>query len=29
MESHKKFVLGHNLENDLISDPELVLHKEL
>ncbi|NVP17926.1 peroxiredoxin [Candidatus Gracilibacteria bacterium] len=29
MESHKKFLLGHDLLNDLISDPELVLHKEL
>jgi|GEM_PF-5803194 hypothetical protein len=29
MESHKKFVIGQELLNDLISDPELVLHKEL
>lgn len=27
--SHSKFVESHSLENDLISDPDLVLHKEL
>lgn len=27
IESHKTFCLNHSLENDLISDPELVLHK--
>lgn len=27
IESHKKFVLWHGLENDLISDPTLELHK--
>ncbi len=29
LESHKKFIEKHNLKNDLISDPDLVLHKEL
>lgn len=29
IESHKKFAEKEGLENDLISDPELVLHKEL
>lgn len=29
IESHKKFVEKQGLEIDLISDPELVLHKEL
>lgn len=29
MESHKKFVIGQELLNDLISDPELVLHFEI
>lgn len=27
IESHKTFCLNNSLENDLISDPELVLHK--
>lgn len=29
LESHKKFITGHDLQIDLISDPELILHKEL
>ncbi len=29
LESHKKFIVDHNLEIDLISDPELTLHNEL
>lgn len=29
IESHKKFAEKEGLENDLISDPELILHKEL
>jgi len=29
IESHKKFISGHDLKIDLISDPELILHKEL
>ncbi len=29
IESHKKFVEKHDLKNDLISDSDLVLHKEL
>lgn len=29
VESHQKFISGHDLQIDLISDPELVLHKEL
>lgn len=29
IESHKKFIDKHNLKVDLISDTELVLHKEL
>jgi thioredoxin-dependent peroxiredoxin len=29
IESHKKFIGEHNLKVDLISDPELTLHKEL
>jgi len=29
IESHKKFVEKQELKNDLISDPELILHKEL
>ena len=29
IESHKKFVEKQGLKNDLISDPELILHKEL
>ncbi len=29
VESHKKFIEQHNLKIDLISDPELELHKEL
>lgn len=29
IDSHKKFVEKHTLENDLISDSELTLHKEL
>ena len=29
IDSHKKFVEKHGLKNDLISDPDLVLHKEL
>ena len=29
IESHKKFVEKQGLKNDLISDPDLVLHKEL
>ena len=29
IESHKKFKQNYLLENDLISDPDLVLHKEL
>jgi peroxiredoxin Q/BCP len=29
VESHKKFISEHNLEIDLISDPELLLHMEL
>lgn len=29
IESHKKFIEKYNLENDLISDPDLILHKEL
>ena len=29
IDSHKKFIKKQNLEVDLISDPDLVLHKEL
>jgi peroxiredoxin Q/BCP len=29
LESHKKFINDHDLKIDLISDPELILHKEL
>lgn len=29
VESHKKFIVSQWLQNSLISDPELVLHKEL
>ncbi len=29
IESHKKFVEKQDLKNDLISDPDLLLHKEL
>ena len=29
IESHKKFIDKHELKVDLISDPELILHKEL
>lgn len=29
IDSHKKFVANHELNIDLISDPELILHKEL
>lgn len=29
IESHKKFINSQELDIDLISDPELVLHKEL
>lgn len=29
IESHRKFISEHMLEVDLISDPELILHKEL
>lgn len=29
IDSHKNFIKNHNLEIDLISDPELTLHKEL
>ena len=29
IEAHKKFVWNHLLQNDLVSDPELILHKEL
>jgi peroxiredoxin Q/BCP len=29
IESHKKFMQKHELKNDLISDPDLILHKEL
>ena len=29
VDSHKKFISHHELEVDLISDPDLVLHKEL
>jgi len=29
VESHKKFITDQNLEIDLISDPDLILHKEL
>ena len=29
IDSHKKFIEKQNLEIDLISDPDLVLHKEL
>ena len=29
IESHMKFIENHNLQVDLISDPDLVLHKEL
>lgn len=29
IDSHKIFISNHNLQIDLISDPELILHKEL
>lgn len=29
VESHQNFISEHNLEIDLISDPEFILHKEL
>ncbi len=29
IESHKKFITKQELKNDLISDPDLILHKEL
>jgi peroxiredoxin Q/BCP len=29
IESHKKFIEQHNLQVDLVSDPDLILHKEL
>jgi thioredoxin-dependent peroxiredoxin len=29
VESHQEFISDHNLQIDLISDPELLLHKEL
>ncbi len=29
IESHKKFISDHSLQVDLLSDPELILHKEL
>lgn len=29
LESHQKFIHDYNLQIDLISDPELILHKEL
>jgi len=29
IDSHKKFIKNHDLEIDLISDPDLILHKEL